>query len=119
MMLHPRLAQDIYQALVAYRQRLLANGYTVADGYDQYVAVIAAAASADDPDTASPWLTLDQAAARAHASPRTVRRWRSQGLATSNVGRRVLVHRDDLDAFLKGDRTQAANFEDIGGQTAA
>jgi len=49
----------------------------------------------------SPWLTLAEAAERLRVSERTVARLVDRGrLRTTTLGRRRLVHRDDLDALL-------------------
>ena len=53
------------------------------------------------PDSGSPWLTLADAAQRLRVSERTVARLVDRGrLRTTTLGRRRLVHRDDLDALL-------------------
>ncbi len=53
-------------------------------------------------DNGSPWLSLRAAAAYCFVSPRTMERMVARGqLRTTTVGRRRLVHRDDLDAFLR------------------
>jgi excisionase family DNA binding protein len=50
----------------------------------------------------SPWLTLAQSAERLHVSRRTVSRLVARGrIRTCAVGRRVLVHSDDLDAAVR------------------
>ena len=55
-------------------------------------------------DSGSPWLTLAEAAKYAHVSSRTLSRQVARGrIRTTTLGRRRLVHRDDLDVFLRGD----------------
>lgn len=50
----------------------------------------------------SPWLTLDEAADYLRVSPRTLERLLEAGrVRTSTVGRRRLVHRDELDAYMR------------------
>jgi excisionase family DNA binding protein len=54
--------------------------------------------------SASPWLSLQDCAARLHVSERTVARLVKRGaIRTCGVGRRVLVHAADLDAAVRGD----------------
>ena len=53
---------------------------------------------------ASPWLSLRDCAERLRVSERTVTRLVKRGrIRTCTVGRRVLVHADDLDAAVRGD----------------
>lgn len=49
--------------------------------------------------TASPWLSLADAADYLCVSPRTLERELKRGLRSSEIGRRRLFHRDDLDAL--------------------
>ena len=50
----------------------------------------------------SPWLSLADSAAYLSVSERTLERAIARGrLRTSTVGRRRLVHRDDLDAYAR------------------
>ncbi len=59
--------------------------------------VAAASASADG---GSPWLSLDEAAAYLRLSQRTLERRIAKGrVRSTTVGRRRLLHRDDLDAL--------------------
>jgi excisionase family DNA binding protein len=54
------------------------------------------------PEPGSPWLSLAEAAERLRVSERTVARLVERGrLRTTTLGRRRLVHRDDLDSFLQ------------------
>ena len=61
------------------------------------------AALADNGGTASsPWLTVSEAAEYLRTSERTVQRLVKRGrIRTSAVGRRRLLHRDDLDAYMQ------------------
>jgi excisionase family DNA binding protein len=53
----------------------------------------------------SPWLSVPQAAEYAGVSPRTITRLLERGrIRSTRIGRRVLLHRDDLDAYLKETR---------------
>ena len=53
-------------------------------------------------DGSPPWLTLVEAAERLRVSKRTVARLIERGrLRTTRIGRRRLVHREELDAFLE------------------
>jgi excisionase family DNA binding protein len=53
-------------------------------------------------DGDSPWLTLAEAAKRLRVSERTVARAVGRGrIRTTTLGRRRLVHRDELEAFLR------------------
>ena len=53
-------------------------------------------------DSGSPWLTLAEAAERLRVSERTVARLIERGrLGTTTLGRRRLVHRDELDNALR------------------
>jgi excisionase family DNA binding protein len=53
---------------------------------------------------ASPWLALDEAAAYLRVSERTLERRIKKGrLRSTTIGRRRLLHRDDLDALAKSD----------------
>jgi excisionase family DNA binding protein len=57
----------------------------------------------------SPWLTVDEAAEYARLSTRTLERLLARGrLRSASVGRRRLLHRDELDRYL-----QAATREDV------
>lgn len=52
-------------------------------------------------DDGSPWLTLAEAAERLRVSERTVARMvKREQLGTTTVGRRRLVHRDELDTVV-------------------
>ena len=108
-MMHPALARDVHRALVAYRHMQLRNGQPTADGYDAYLEVVAAAMRADAPDRDPDWLTIDQAAERAHVSTRTLYAYRRDGLPWSRIGGRVLIRRDDLDHWIANDRQPSAH----------
>jgi len=55
-------------------------------------------------DGSGPWLSMKAAAERAGVSERSLERAiGSCRLRSSTVGRRRLVHRDDLDTYVKGD----------------
>jgi excisionase family DNA binding protein len=57
----------------------------------------------------SPWLSLDEAAEYLRVSPRTLERQLARGrVRSSGIGRRRLLHRDDLDELAK-----AATREDV------
>jgi excisionase family DNA binding protein len=50
-----------------------------------------------------PWLTLTEAADRARVSERTIERLvTSKRIRSTTLGRRRLLHRDDLDELLRG-----------------
>ncbi len=52
----------------------------------------------------SPWLSLRQAAGYLGLSERTIERELSRGrLRSSTVGPRRLLHREELDAYVRGD----------------
>jgi excisionase family DNA binding protein len=54
-------------------------------------------------DGGNPWLTLAEAAEYLHVSGRTVSRLiKARGIRVSHVGRRVLIHRAELDSAVKG-----------------
>ncbi len=52
--------------------------------------------------TDSPWLSLDEAADHLRVSPRTLERRIAKGsVRSTTIGRRRLLHRDDLDELAK------------------
>jgi excisionase family DNA binding protein len=52
----------------------------------------------------SPWLALADAANYLGVSPRTIARLLDRGrIRSTTIGRRRLLHRDDLDLYLRGD----------------
>ena len=54
------------------------------------------------PRDSSPWLSIDEAADYLRTSSRTIERGIAKGrLRSSTLGRRRLLHRDDLDAFAR------------------
>lgn len=57
--------------------------------------------------SARPWLTLDEAAARAHRDQRTIRRWVASGRVRDWVPVGVrLFNRDDIDQAIRETRGQ-------------
>jgi excisionase family DNA binding protein len=72
---------------------------------------IAAALAAQQPN-GSPWLTLEGAARYCFVSERTLSRMIERGqLRSTTIGRRRLMSRDDLDAFLESTRSQMRRRE--------
>jgi excisionase family DNA binding protein len=72
------------------------------DVIDEFVAEGLRAALADLTPNGSPWLSLAQAANYLGVSERTVERGLARGrLRSSSIGRRRLLHRDDLDAYVR------------------
>jgi excisionase family DNA binding protein len=64
--------------------------------------------------TSSPWLTVAEAAEYLRTSERTLQRMMNRRrIRTSAVGRRRLLHRDDLDAFMR-----ATTGEDVAPTTS-
>ena len=64
---------------------------------------------ADRNGSASPWLSLDEAAGYLRVSERTLERRIARGkVRSTSIGRRRLLHRDDLDAL-----AGAATREDV------
>lgn len=53
----------------------------------------------------TPWMNTDAAGAYLSVSPRTLAVWRCEGKGPRwhSVGRLVRYHRDDLDAFMRGE----------------
>jgi excisionase family DNA binding protein len=50
----------------------------------------------------SPWLSIDEAAAYLRVSPRTLERRIAKGrVRSTSIGRRRLLHRDDLDELVR------------------
>lgn len=67
------------------------------------------AAGGGNAGSSSPWLALDEAAAYLRVSERTLERAiAKKRLRSSAIGRRRLLHRDDLDALAR-----AATREDV------
>jgi excisionase family DNA binding protein len=53
-------------------------------------------------DAGSPWLSIPEAAEYLRLSPRTIERELERGrVRSTTVGRRRLLHRDDLDTFAR------------------
>ena len=75
------------------------------DGLEELVAErVAAELAAASGEPRSPWLSLEAAAEHAGVSERSLERAIAAGrLRSSTIGRRRLVHRDHLDAYLRGD----------------
>lgn len=99
-MLHPELAREHLYAAMAHERRARQEGRPLPDGWRTSLRLLAAAAQQPTPDQAPAWLTLDEAASYARVSPRTLDSWRRDGLPAHRHGRRVLVSRDDLDAWI-------------------
>jgi excisionase family DNA binding protein len=76
----------------------------VLDAIEELVAERVGAVLAGVAPNGSPWLSLAQAADYLGISDRTIARDLARGrLRASSVGRRRLLHRDELDAYAKGD----------------
>jgi excisionase family DNA binding protein len=76
------------------------------DAIEELVAErVAAELAAGAPDDAgTPWLSMLAAAEHAGVSERSLERAiAARRLRSSTVGRRRLVHRDELDAYVRGD----------------
>jgi len=72
------------------------------DAIDQFIAERVSAALADVTPNGSPWLSVAEAANHLGVSERTVERDLARGrLRSSAIGRRRLLHRDDLDAYVR------------------
>ena len=56
--------------------------------------------------TASPWFRKADAAEWASVSTSTIDAWRLEGLPYSTVGGTVLIHRDELDGFIREHRAR-------------
>ena len=76
----------------------------VLDALEELVAdCVAEAIDAAERQPASPWLPITDAADYLGLSERTLERAVARGrLRSSTIGRRRLLHRDDLDAFARG-----------------
>jgi excisionase family DNA binding protein len=69
---------------------------------EELVSERVAAAVATMPNGGSPWLALDEAAAYLRVSERTLERLISkQRIRSTTLGRRRLLHRDDLDQYAR------------------
>lgn len=51
----------------------------------------------------TPWMTRREAGAYARVSPQTIDAWRKAGLPSIKRGRTVLIHRNDLEEFMRAD----------------
>lgn len=85
------------------RERLLASlSPELVDAIEQLVAEGVAVALQSEQSTGSPWLSLDEAAEYLRVSQRTLERRIARGsVRSSPIGRRRLIHRDDLDALAR------------------
>lgn len=93
------------------RERLLSSlAPELVEAIEQLVAETVRAEIDEVPvGAASPWLALDEAAAYLRVSERTLERMIARRrVRSSTVGRRRLLHRDDLDALAR-----AATGEDV------
>lgn len=54
----------------------------------------------------SPWMRKIRAAAYAQVAPGTLDRWREAGLPFSVVGGTVLIHRADIDKYIREHRAR-------------
>jgi excisionase family DNA binding protein len=96
---------------LAARERLAAVlAADVLDAIEELVDERVAAVLADVPNgSGSPWLALDEAADYLRVSPRTLERLIAKGrVRSTTLGRRRLLHRDDLDTLVS-----AAPGEDV------
>jgi excisionase family DNA binding protein len=67
---------------------------------DEVARQLDARGEADCGAAGSPWLALDEAATYLRISVRTLERWIAKGrVRSTTIGRRRLLHRDDLDAL--------------------
>jgi excisionase family DNA binding protein len=74
----------------------------VVDAIEELVSEGVASELADLTPNGTPWLSLRAAAVYIGVSARTVERALARGhLRSSTIGRRRLLHRDDLDAYLR------------------
>lgn len=72
------------------------------------------AALAGPTDQSTPWLSIAEAADYLRVSERTIERWILNGrLRSTTIGRRRILHRDDLDAVAR-----AAAGEDVAPTTS-
>jgi excisionase family DNA binding protein len=77
----------------------------LADALEQLVdeRVAAALERIGRSDAGSPWLTIQEAAERLRISERQLHRWLKRGRVRSTcIGRRRLLHSDDLDKLARG-----------------
>jgi excisionase family DNA binding protein len=71
----------------------------LAELVDERLAAVGATGAGSD---SSPWLSVSEAADYLRSSERTIERGIANGrLRSSTLGRRRLLHRDDLDAFAR------------------
>lgn len=97
-MIPPDTAEQARRALIAWGHHLRQTGQPTPDGWGAFIDLLAAHVRTDD---TPPWLTLEQAAGRVHVTERTLFEWRRDGLPSSKVRGRVLIHRDDLDRWVR------------------
>jgi excisionase family DNA binding protein len=96
---------------VSGRDRLLQSlAPELVEAIEQFVAErVQVAVTADTVTSASPWLGLEEAAQYLRISSRTLERRVAKGrVRSSTIGRRRLLHREDLDEFAR-----AATREDV------
>ncbi len=58
-------------------------------------------------------MTLETLATRLNVSVATVRRWQSQGMKTTKVGRQTFTNMECVNAFLNHDKTTNATIQRI------
>jgi len=89
---------------VTARERLAAVlAPDVLDAFEELVAErVAHALAGTENDNGSPWLSVQEAAEYARVSERTLSRAIARGRVRSETcGRRRLLHRDEVDAYLR------------------
>ncbi len=64
-------------------------------------------------------LSVKEVAARAKVSVKTVRRWRHRGLRSTQHGRILRFHVDDVDAFLRSNTSTSGATPPSGGSPSA
>ena len=78
----------------------------VVDAFVQLVDERVGAGTEDTREPCSPWLSLAEAADYLRMSERTIQRLVGRGrVRSATIGRRRLVHRDDLDKAAAGEET--------------
>jgi excisionase family DNA binding protein len=66
-------------------------------------------AERENGSSSTPWLTIAEAAEYSRLSERTIERLLGRAkIRSSTIGRRRLLHRDDLDAYLKATAGEVA-----------
>lgn len=117
-MLHPTLAQEAAHALAAWEGFQRRKGQQLPDGWASLRALVESAArqpdTAPQPAPAPDWMGLDEAAAYVGVSTSTLYRARRDGrLEAHQVGSRIRVARDDLDAFIGQPRSSVGQDRSI------